>query len=370
MILYVSESKTMAKTPFFSVVIPTYNRISDLRFALFCLLRQTFANFEIIISDNCSIDGTQASIKSINDKRIRYFRNKTTVKEAVNESKAIKKAKGKYVFLHADDDFLMYKNSLKEVHDEISKYHPGFIRLNYFSLSLGKNRIFKFGFNKHLTTDKYLPPHKNFDHILDFINDVDQYFVTGIIFKNDLPKTIGIIDTDPCPWINILLYQINKSGALFLYKQYIIASWSRRKKKKTDQHHFFNITNNELRSKKYLDAVKEKASKDFYQTYLHHELMKFYVDLFPVIKVNTNNQTVLDIAKKVYYLDPSMSRTIKYWSYLIIALITPRLLLRLTRDIYLVAYSNLSKIRNEKDIINILNSLEKEYSEKIFNFSY
>ena len=45
-------------TPFFSIVIPTFNRSDLFPYAVRSILNQTFEDFEIIISDNCSADDT------------------------------------------------------------------------------------------------------------------------------------------------------------------------------------------------------------------------------------------------------------------------------------------------------------------------
>ena len=60
----------------FSIIIPTRNRSALLKLAIISVLRQKGVSFEIIVSDNCSVDDTTEVIKKFNDKRIRYIRNK------------------------------------------------------------------------------------------------------------------------------------------------------------------------------------------------------------------------------------------------------------------------------------------------------
>lgn len=64
------------KKPFFSVVIPTYNRSSTLKCAIESVFLQNFDDLEIIVVDDASPDDTQRVVKSFKDKRIRYFKNK------------------------------------------------------------------------------------------------------------------------------------------------------------------------------------------------------------------------------------------------------------------------------------------------------
>ena len=49
--------------PFFSIIITTYNRINKLKISLESVLNQTFTDYEILVMDDGSTDGTTAYIK-------------------------------------------------------------------------------------------------------------------------------------------------------------------------------------------------------------------------------------------------------------------------------------------------------------------
>ena len=49
----------MMKAPLFSIVIPTYNRSELVQGAVRSVLGQTFDDFEVVVSDNCSQDDTR-----------------------------------------------------------------------------------------------------------------------------------------------------------------------------------------------------------------------------------------------------------------------------------------------------------------------
>jgi len=90
-------------SPFFSVIIPTYNRRIFLEKAIQSVLCQTFCNFELIIIDDGSLDGTDEMVKTMKDHRINYcyHQNKGV---AFSKNRGIKKAKGEYIaFLDSDD---------------------------------------------------------------------------------------------------------------------------------------------------------------------------------------------------------------------------------------------------------------------------
>lgn len=369
----------MKKHPFFSIAVPTYNRATDLEFAIFCILRQTFHDFEIVISDNCSTDDTEKIVSGFHDKRIRYSRTEKTLSNALNMRRVIKSSKGKYVFLHGDDDFLPYIDSLYVLYTEINRYKPGYVRINYVNLSSDKKRIFDFKIGKGFKRNGYVPASLSNKKILSFILDSDPYFITGIIFRNSLPRNIEIIDTDPVPWINILFYSLKNYGGFFIIKPYIIANWSRRKIKKGDEHHVFTLINGKLRCEKYLNAVRKKISSDEYAVFLHYELMRIYVEWLPVIKFKVGNKLMLQMSARMCLLDSTMKKSILYWIYFIGALLLPRFLLKIMRDISIYMYSRFSRTENDKEIVNILKDLELKYlhsrktihtkKDHVFNFS-
>ncbi len=104
--------------PFFSVIIPTYNRAHSLTSAIKSILNQTFKNFEIIIIDDASIDNTEEVVKLINDTRIHYLKNEVNRERCLSRNLGIDNAKGKYVcFLDSDDYHL--PNHLEVIYSEI-----------------------------------------------------------------------------------------------------------------------------------------------------------------------------------------------------------------------------------------------------------
>ncbi len=60
--------------PFFSIVIPTYNRSNLFPLAVRSILRQTFEDFEVIVSDNWSTDDTPEVARQFTDPRVKYVR--------------------------------------------------------------------------------------------------------------------------------------------------------------------------------------------------------------------------------------------------------------------------------------------------------
>ena len=88
-----------------TIGMPTYNRADKfLRPAIECALAQTWQNLEIIVSDNCSTDDTEAVVRSYDDPRLRYVRQETNIGANNNFNYCIENAQGSYFLLFHDDD--------------------------------------------------------------------------------------------------------------------------------------------------------------------------------------------------------------------------------------------------------------------------
>lgn len=92
--------------PRVSIGMPVYNGESFLKNAIDSILAQTFPDFELIISDNASIDQTQEICQAYanQDQRIRYYRNEHNMGAAWNQSQVVRLSKGNYFkWAHHDD---------------------------------------------------------------------------------------------------------------------------------------------------------------------------------------------------------------------------------------------------------------------------
>jgi glycosyltransferase involved in cell wall biosynthesis len=101
--------------PLISICIPSYNAGKYIAAAIQSVLDQTYRNFEIIISDDSSDDGTVEVIKSFTDHRIRCFINERNRGVEFNWNKALHLAKGKYVKVLCDDDIIYPECILEQV---------------------------------------------------------------------------------------------------------------------------------------------------------------------------------------------------------------------------------------------------------------
>lgn len=110
--------------PLVSIGLPVHNGEWYIGQALDCLLAQGYENFELIISDNASMDRTQEICLeyAAQDKRIRYYRNDVNMGAAWNYNRVFELSSGEYFMWAADDDY----------------WEPGYIRscLEVFNTSV------------------------------------------------------------------------------------------------------------------------------------------------------------------------------------------------------------------------------------------
>lgn len=101
--------------PFFSVIIPLYNKAHYIETTLNSVLNQTFKDFEVIVIDDGSTDASLNHAKSIRDKRIAIYtqENKGLT---FTRNRGISMAKGCVIALLDADDF--WENTyLKSIHE-------------------------------------------------------------------------------------------------------------------------------------------------------------------------------------------------------------------------------------------------------------
>lgn len=89
-------TERLAHSPLVSIGVPVYNGEHFLARALTSLLDQTLSNFELIISDNASTDGTQAICEdySRQDRRVRYIRQQSNIGAPRNWNVVVHEARG------------------------------------------------------------------------------------------------------------------------------------------------------------------------------------------------------------------------------------------------------------------------------------
>ncbi len=95
-----------ARAPRVSIALPVYNGERHLRESLDGLLAQTFTDFELVIADNASTDGTEAICREYvaRDPRVRYHRNERNLGGPGNFRRVFRLSRGEYHKWSTADD--------------------------------------------------------------------------------------------------------------------------------------------------------------------------------------------------------------------------------------------------------------------------
>lgn len=104
----------------FTVVIPTRNRSETLYHTLKTCVSQKYENFEIIVSDNNSVDNTKDVVNSFDDNRIRYINTQRSLGMTSNWEFALSHVTGDYVMYLGDDDGLL-ENTIEKASNILKK---------------------------------------------------------------------------------------------------------------------------------------------------------------------------------------------------------------------------------------------------------
>jgi glycosyltransferase involved in cell wall biosynthesis len=93
--------------PFFSIILPTYNRKDKTIKAVKSVFNQSFTNFELIVIDDFSVDNTYDELAKFDDQRLILLRNNKNMERCFSRNEGIKISKGKYILLLDSDDYFL-----------------------------------------------------------------------------------------------------------------------------------------------------------------------------------------------------------------------------------------------------------------------
>lgn len=109
------------RNPAVSVIIPVYNAKEYIGECLDSLVKQTFQDFEVIIVDDCSTDGSCEIVKSFGDKFKVLTLSKNSGCPSLPRNFALTEARGKYVYF-LDSDDLLSTTALEELYKVAEKF--------------------------------------------------------------------------------------------------------------------------------------------------------------------------------------------------------------------------------------------------------
>ena len=100
----------MSAQPVVSVVIPAYNRVATICAAVESVLSQSYGDFEILVVDDGSSDGTMSALADMTDPRLRFLANPCNMGVSAARNAGIRNARGTWVaFQDSDDEWMPRK---------------------------------------------------------------------------------------------------------------------------------------------------------------------------------------------------------------------------------------------------------------------
>jgi glycosyltransferase involved in cell wall biosynthesis len=106
-----------------SIITPSYNAISTIEETYNSLVSQSYSNWEWIVTDDCSTDGTVEFLESLSnrDKRVRIYKNTRNSGAALSRNNSLKHATGEFLaFIDSDD--IWFSDKLEKQIDFMSLY--------------------------------------------------------------------------------------------------------------------------------------------------------------------------------------------------------------------------------------------------------
>lgn len=193
----------IAIKPYFSILIPVFNRSFELQRALISLKNQTLKNFEVIVCDDGSEDDIFELVDFFNDQfQINYIKIENSGGPAKPRNEALKLARGDWIcFLDSDDCW--DSNRMQEVSGHITDHFDFYYHvMRTDSTSNAHKRDYQKKIGKCLSKNpfQYLATNGNFIPNSSVI--VKKSILLGIGGICEDPKLRGIEDYDT--WLRIL----------------------------------------------------------------------------------------------------------------------------------------------------------------------
>jgi len=123
----------------FSVVIPLYNKANYIQNCLESVLKQTHKEFEVILVNDGSTDGSETVVERFQDSRIRLVHQENKGASAAR-NKAISLAKHEWIALIDADDY-WYPNHLEELQNTIEQFPKADVVCNNYEILLEKDYV-------------------------------------------------------------------------------------------------------------------------------------------------------------------------------------------------------------------------------------
>jgi glycosyltransferase involved in cell wall biosynthesis len=128
--------------PRFSIVLPVKNGGQHFKDCVASILNQSFRDFNLIVLDNVSTDGSVEWIKSVRDSRVKLFESDRPLSIEENWSRILKTGRNEFMTIIGHDD-LLHENYLAEMEQLIQKHPSASLYQTHFRYIDGYGRFIR-----------------------------------------------------------------------------------------------------------------------------------------------------------------------------------------------------------------------------------
>lgn len=317
-----------------SICIPVYNGGDVIDKALESIFKQSYQNFEIVVSDDGSTDNTAEVIKSFKDKqsfssskRIKYFRNPKNLGYGENLNTFKKRVTGEAMVMMACDDILLKDALLRIVNGFLLDPDIGVVTRPFY----------QFEFDP-LVPVRYWPPPSTYKDTLISLNSpkelieaaiVSTYLISGLAYRVkylDMTFPHFVFTSQAYPFFSIF-----KKHKILYLKDYVVAVAIYHSQCRHDPSIYepsplltwIQIFNDMLKGKQY-DKVRKIC---------HNFVAQNYVGLIQIKNWARTQDLFEEIYRHVQYRKLSLIDK-RFWAYSLATLLIPRFVLRNAADFY------------------------------------
>jgi glycosyltransferase involved in cell wall biosynthesis len=181
----------LENNPFFSIILPVFNRENRINRAIQSIIYQEFINWELIVVNDASTDGTKEILNKIKNSKIRIIHNEVNLERCVSRNIGIEQANGEFIcFLDSDDYHLPFH--LSKFYDLIKSRN--FDKAFYFSNAYNESESGE-------RSNRFCPnfdANKPYHYFLNFTVNPQRWAIHKSIFEQVQfdPKVIICEDMD------------------------------------------------------------------------------------------------------------------------------------------------------------------------------
>lgn len=194
------------------IYITTCNRIECLKIMVASVLRQTFSDYNLYILDNCSSDGTEHFISSIQDTRIHYIRHGRNIGGTSNLNYAFEHCDSNFFCVFHDDDIAHCDLIEKEL--QYMEQHEECAAVSCLADNIDETG--KIIWHCPVIANQSEKIYSDTDFFKTYLSRQKSFIFPATMYRNDFIKRNKIaLKEDPGPCRDVVLYMdIEKAGGV------------------------------------------------------------------------------------------------------------------------------------------------------------